>query len=197
MTFTTASQARDRAQAILTTEQLIAKYSYLQTLIDDAAAKRQYSLNISTNSLDSAEFTSWISSYGYQVWPNTVEGIPISDLTVGTQINLTVTWSRVTVTPSTTTVSEGGNVNWLVATQGYDAGATLYWTQTGSATLSDFNDALQMQGTLTLNSQGQDTIQRQVAVDLILDPNETVIISIYRDSARTQLVATAATVTIA
>ena len=92
-----------------------------------------------------------------------------------------------------TSVAEGGVIDYTVTTKGV-ADSTAYWSITGMATGADFTPTVS-EGTVNIAS-GNGAITITVATDVIADAGETVILRLYADSLRTDLVATAATVTI-
>jgi hypothetical protein len=192
MAFITADQTRTRTEVVPTTADLDSKFGLVQGLITTAADDGKYTVNITLGSDDQTQFTTWIRGYGYRVLASNTAGTTIRKI-LGTPVNLTVSWQRYTVTVTPTSVAEGGTIVYTVTTKGV-ANSTAYWTITGTATGPDFTPSVS-EGTVNIAS-GTGAITINVATDLIADPNETVVLRLYYDSLKSDLVATAVTVTI-
>lgn len=192
MPIITAEQTRTRTEVIPTTAELDTKYGLVQGLITTAADDGKYSIVVTLGSDDQTQFTSWIKSYGYRVTSAGAAGTTIRKI-LGTPVNLTVTWARYTVTVAQTTVVEGGTISYTVTTKGV-ADGTAYWTITGTASAPDFTPNVS-EGTVNIAS-GTGAITLSVATDMIVDPGETVILKLFADSQKTDLVVTAPTVTV-
>lgn len=192
MAFITADQTRARTEAVPTTADLDTKYGLVQGLIQTAADDGKYQIVITIGSDDQAQFTSWIRGYGYRVLPADAAGTTIRKI-LGTAVNLTVVWARYTITVTPTTVAEGGQISYTVTTKGVADGAA-FWVLTGSATSADFTPTVN-EGQVNIAS-GTGAITLTTALDILVDPGETVALRLYANSIRTDLVATAPTVTI-
>ena len=192
MALTTADQARTLTEVIPTTADLDAKYALVQGLITQAANDSRYSVDVTLGSEEQAQFIAWIKSYGYRVIAAASAGTSIRKI-LGSQVNLTVLWTRYTITTASTLVAEGGVITYTVTTKGV-ANSTAYWTILGTAQAPDFTPTVS-EGSVTITS-GTGTISISVALDALADPGETVILKLYYDSQKTDLVATAPTVTV-
>lgn len=98
------------------------------------------------------------------------------------------------VVPSTTSVNEGGTVNFTVTTTNVANGTTLYYTITGSAAAGDFTDGYTFGSVIINNNTG--TITRTITNDIVTEGSENFILSIRTGSSVGAIVATAAAVTI-
>ena len=192
MPIITAEQTRTRTEVIPTTLELDTKYGLVQGLITTAADDGKYAVDVTLGSDDQTQFVTWIKTYGYRVVAASAAGTTIRKL-LGTPVNLRITWARYTVTVAAASVAEGGVIDYTVTTKGV-ADSTAYWSITGMATGADFTPTVS-EGTVNIAS-GNGAITITVATDVIADAGETVILRLYADSLRTDLVATAATVTI-
>lgn len=97
------------------------------------------------------------------------------------------------ITPSTTSVNEGGSVTWTINTTNFGSG-TLYYTNTGTATVSDFGD-VQNSGSITItNDVG--TLTKTLINDVSTEGSETVIIQLRTGSTSGTIVKTSSTVTV-
>lgn len=99
------------------------------------------------------------------------------------------------ITPSVTSVNEGGTVTFTVTTANVANGTTLYYTTSGSAVAGDFSDNSTF-GTVVINNN-TGTITRTITSDTITEGSENFTLSIRTGSAVGTIVATAAAVTIA
>ena len=192
MPIITADQTRSRTEVVPTTAELDTKYGLVQGLITTAADDGKYTVNITLGSDDQQQFTTWVKTYGYRVLASTSTGTTIRKI-LGTPVNLTISWQRYTVAAAPTTVAEGGVITYTVTTKGV-ADGTAYWTILGTTTAPDFTPNLS-EGTVNIAS-GTGTISITVATDVIVDPGETVILKLYADQLKSDLVATAPTVTV-
>lgn len=192
MPIITADQTRTRTEAIPTTADLDSKYGLVQSLITTAADDGRYSVTVTLGSEDQAQFVTWIKSYGYRVLASGSAGTTIRKI-LGTPVNLTITWARYTLTATPLTVAEGGTINYTLTTKGV-ADGTAYWTILGTATAPDFTPTVS-EGSVNIAS-GTGAITLTLATDLVADAGETVILKLYSDQLKNDLVATAPTVTV-
>jgi hypothetical protein len=105
---------------------------------------------------------------------------------------------RYTIVPDYTYIDEGGTasaqtVTYTITTTGVDDGTTLYWNNGGTTVAADIGGS--NTGSVTI-SGGSATISLTATADTTTEGTETIIIRLYTDSGRTQLVATAQTVTV-
>lgn len=98
------------------------------------------------------------------------------------------------VTPSVTSVNEGGTVTFTVNTTNVANGTTLYYTTAGTATAGDFSDN-NISGSVTINSN-TGTITRTISSDSTTEGAENFTLSIRTQSTAGTVVATSTTVTI-
>lgn len=98
-----------------------------------------------------------------------------------------------TITPSTTSVAEGGSVTFTVNTTNV-GNATLYWSNSGTTSGADFTDGLMVGSVSIVNNQGSFT--RQIATDSLAEGNETIVMQLRTGSTAGTIVATSSTVTV-
>ena len=144
-----------------------------------------------TSALDSA--TEGSETIIIQLRENSIAG-PI----VATSSAVTVLDATYSITPSTTTITEGQSVTFTIATTNILPGTVLYWTNAGSTTGSDFSDGLNS-GNVTITgtqASGSASITLNTVADLVADPGETIVLQLRINSTSGTVVATAATVTV-
>ena len=105
---------------------------------------------------------------------------------VGSSLQVTIADVSLTeaITQSATSIDEGGTVVFTVSTSGYPTGTTFYWTTelaSGGITAADFSDG-SLSGTITTNSGGQATINRNLVSDRISEGIEKFKIQIRTGS---------------
>jgi hypothetical protein len=112
---------------------------------------------------------------------------------VATSPTVTVndTTATFSITPSVTTVNEGGSVLFSVATTGMSSGL-VYWTNAGTTTAADFNAGVNSGATTITNNAG--TIVLGLVEDLTTEGSETIVIQIRTGSTSGPVVVTAQTV---
>lgn len=98
------------------------------------------------------------------------------------------------ISPSTTSVQEGGTVTYTVSTQGVADGTTLYWTNAGTTVASDFSDSAQS-GSITISANAA-TFSRTLTNEAAYEGSETIIMQLRTGTVSGTIVATAATVTV-
>lgn len=105
--------------------------------------------------------------------------------------------------PNRDVVPEGSSVVFTIETKNIDPGQLLYWTNTGSSSLVDFegyNDTYFNYGSV-ITSGNWETAKANVTLrprlDISTEGNETIIFNVHKDNRFTPPVATALTVTIA
>lgn len=118
-----------------------------------------------------------------------------SGTVVATSPTVTVndTASSFTITPSATTVNEGGSVLFSITTTGISSGL-VYWTNAGTTTAADFNAGVNSGATTITDNAG--TIVLGLVEDLTTEGNETIVIQIRTGSTSGPVVVTAQTVLI-
>ena len=102
------------------------------------------------------------------------------------------------VSPSVSTVAEGGTVTFSVSTTNIPTGTTLYWSTfgiTGAVTATDFTDGL-LTSSFTVGAGGMATIVRTISNDLAGEGTESFQLEIRTASGTGPIVATSSTVTI-
>lgn len=100
------------------------------------------------------------------------------------------------ITPNTATINEttGNTVTYAVTTTNTADNTVLYWTNSGTASASDFSDSVS-NGTVTItNNSG--TITRSVIAESVTEGSETIILNLRTGSNTGPVVAVATTVTI-
>ena len=98
------------------------------------------------------------------------------------------------VIPSTTSVNEGGSVTFTINTSNVNNGTTLYWTNSGSTTAPDFNEAVNS-GAFTISANTASVVLN-ISSDLTTEGSETIIFRVRTGSTSGTIVATANTVTV-
>ena len=178
---------------------------------------------ISGANITGADFTtsltgsSSVNSSGNAVWTNTLandvttEGDETFNLKVYTDSGRTnqvaSTWTQVIkdtslgitygIAAAKTSYNEGETMYAAVSTTNASVGSTLYWKIdpiSNTLNASDFSGGLEGSG--TLDSNGQFTFTRVISNDTTTEGNETFAIKLYTDSSRSNLVATSPTITI-
>lgn len=97
------------------------------------------------------------------------------------------------IEPQDTTVAEGDRIEYLIETTGVPSGTTLYWQNTGTTSSTNFavqSMVGQVEVVGTYNSSSAFLFLDTVRLTST-DPTRTVVIQLYTDSARTNLVKTA------
>ena len=178
---------------------------------------------ISGTNITGADFTtsltgsSSVNSSGNAVWTNTLandvttEGDETFNLKVYTDSGRTnqvaSTWTQVIkdtslgitygIAAAKTSYNEGETMYAAVSTTNASVGSTLYWKIdpiSNTLNASDFSGGLEGSG--TLDSNGQFTFTRVISNDTTTEGNETFTLKLYTDSSRSNLVATSSTITI-
>lgn len=98
------------------------------------------------------------------------------------------------ITPTTSSVNEGGLITFNISTTNVANSTTLYWTNAGTTNSSDFNDNSN-NGSITITS-GAGSFSRTLINDLTTEGSETIVIQLRTGSISGPVVATASTVTV-
>jgi hypothetical protein len=99
-------------------------------------------------------------------------------------------------TASATTVFEGNAVAIGVNTTNVAAGSRLYWQASGAGiTASDFSSG-GLSGEVLIGADGRSSFTRTIAADAVVDPDETLEIKFFSDTARSLQVGNTINVTI-
>ena len=98
------------------------------------------------------------------------------------------------ITPNKNSVDEGGVVTYTITTTSVPDNTTLYWTNSGTTSGTDFSDGLN-QGTVVIKS-GTATIPRTLKLDLLTEGSETIILNLRTGSSTGTIVATSTPVTV-
>jgi hypothetical protein len=101
------------------------------------------------------------------------------------------------ISPSTASVDEGGNVTFTVITTGITNGTVLYWTNDGTSSAADFSDNINSGSFTVIDGLAAitATISKTIVADTTTEGSETMIINLRTESASGTIVATS-TVTI-
>lgn len=97
------------------------------------------------------------------------------------------------ISPSTSSVNEGGTVTFNITTAAFGSG-TLYWTNAGTTTGADFSDT-QNSGSVVITSNSG-SFTRTLNNDVTTEGTETIIIQLRTGSTSGPVVATASTVSV-
>ena len=115
--------------------------------------------------------------------------------TTSATINDTSKGSTYSISPSATSVNEGGSITYTITTTNIADGTTLYWSFSGTnVDASDFSPAI-LTGSSTVTTN-QSTATRGIVSDLKTEGVETIIFKVFSDSARTNEVASNSSVKI-
>ena len=98
------------------------------------------------------------------------------------------------ITPSTTSVNEGGTVTYTVTTTNFGSG-TLYYTNSGTTAAADFVDGVNS-GSITITANSG-TLTKQLVNDVTTEGTESIVIQLRIGSTSGAVVATASSVTVA
>ena len=105
-----------------------------------------------------------------------------------------ITFNPYSISPSVTSVNEGGVVTYTISTSGIGDGTVLYWTNSGTTTGADFVEGTNS-GSVTISSNTA-SIVRTLTNDATTEGSETIVIQLRTGSVAGPVVATAATVTV-
>lgn len=147
-------------------------------------------INVTTASvfkIRNADNTGWIDKTGGP------SGVSIRNATNTGWITLSPITTYYAISPSITSVNEGSSVTYTITTTGIGSG-TLYWSNSGTTTGSDFTDG-QNNGSVTITGDSG-TIVRTLSSDLTTEGSETIILNLRTGGIAGPIVATAATVTV-
>mgnify|MGYP000517786245 CR=1 FL=1 len=100
-----------------------------------------------------------------------------------------------TLVPNVSNITEGGTVYYTINTTGVSEGTTLYWGNTGTTDAADFTNGLNT-GSVVIDVNGYGVITRALKNDYNTEGTQTIILKLYTDSGRTNLVKTATTVNV-
>lgn len=98
-----------------------------------------------------------------------------------------------TITPSTSSVNEGGSVTWTITSTNFGSG-TIYYTMGGTASTSDYTPAVSSGSITITNDSGSFT--KDITADYFTESVNTLIVSLRTGSVSGTVVATSSTVTI-
>lgn len=193
MPIITADETRTRLATPLTADQLDSKYGLVQALIKTAADEGRYAVPVTLGGDDVAQFTTWIQGYGYQLLASDTAGTQIRKI-VGSPVNLSITWRKITAQVASATVVFGNALYVNVASVGVSASTRLYWRITGTIIAGEFLENT-LTGTVNVGSDGTTSVTLNIA-PLSYIVGKTIVAKFYWNSDRTDLAATAPTVTV-
>jgi hypothetical protein len=193
MPIITADDTRSRIATPLSAEQLDTKYGLVEAVIKSAADEGKFSVAVALGSEEVAQFTTWVQGYGYRV--STVATTPATQIRkiVGDATEVTVFWNKLTPTLDKTNIVRGNPVYVNLTSVGW-ASTTVYWTITGTILAAELLENT-LTGSVNIASDGTATVTLNPLAST--SPGKTLQLRFYRDSNRTELVATADLVTIA
>ncbi len=99
------------------------------------------------------------------------------------------------VSPSSTSITEGTAVTWTITTTNIANGTTLYWTNSGTTVAGDFSAGVNS-GSFTVNSNTGSVSLTPITTDT-LEGTETIIFEVRTGSTAGPIVATSSTVNVA
>lgn len=143
--------------------------------------------NVAGYRVRNAANTGWIDK------TTTLAGVAVRNATNTGWITFGGASATYAVTPSTTTVTEGGAVTYTVTTTNFGSG-TLYWSMGGTVASADFSDGL-MSGSVAISSN-TGIITRTLSSDGLTEGAETMVLSLRTGSVSGTVVATASTVSV-
>jgi hypothetical protein len=211
MPMITARAQREISASKPTDSELADKYKSAVELVKKQTKDRKFSAAVSVGQDDLAEFTELFEQSGFKVLPIAEKPTPLPETvrynTLGSLVYILIFWGEASIARPQNAIppdqaARGRSHRWIITTVGINPGETLYWQDSGTALDADFSDDTK-QGTLTINSQNQAEILRTVSQEPAeaepdLEPVEprTIVLDIYLDANRTQLLARAASVSI-
>lgn len=98
------------------------------------------------------------------------------------------------VASSASSINEGQSVTFTITTSNVADGTTLYWTNSGTTSISDFVDGVNS-GSITINSNTASVV-RELKADLATEGAETIVFQLRTVSTAGTVVATAPAVTV-
>ena len=100
------------------------------------------------------------------------------------------------LTPSATTINEGGTLITTIATTNVASGITLYYALSGTGiTVADFSSGA-LTGEVSVGTNGSASFSHTLASDLTTEGSETLEIKLFSDSARTLQVGSPTTISV-
>ena len=109
-------------------------------------------------------------------------------------VNLADAAPTYSVTPTTTSITEGSSVTFNVTTTNIPNGTTLYWTNSGTTTGADFSGGANS-GSFTVTSNAG-SVSRTTINSFVLSGTKTIIFRVRTGSTSGPIVATATTVNV-
>jgi hypothetical protein len=112
-----------------------------------------------------------------------------------TTVNVADAAPTYSVSPSSTSITEGTAVTWTITTTNIANGTTLYWTNGGTTVAGDFSAGVNS-GSFTVNSNTGSVSLTPITTDT-LEGTETIILQVRTGSTAGPIVATSSTVNVA
>ncbi len=109
-------------------------------------------------------------------------------------VNVTDAAASYSVSPSASSVNEGGTITWTTTANNVPSGTTLYWTNSGTTVAADFTGAANSGSFITSGTSGAFSLT--LVNDITTEGSETIIIDIRTGSTAGPIVATSSTVTV-
>jgi alpha-tubulin suppressor-like RCC1 family protein len=139
---------------------------------------------------------SWFDTVTGVILRYTYDGVSNNWIDISGPTNAGYIYQSYALTPNTSTINEttGNTVSYTVTTTNTADNTVLYWTNSGTASSSDFSDSVS-NGTVTItNNSG--TFTRSIIAESVTEGSETIILSLRTGSNTGPIVAVATTVTI-
>lgn len=170
------------------------KISRLATREDRQIAK------LDLSSLKRVELTDTRPYYSITELPTQYDGNNVVDNPNAGGLILGRPWVPLsyTISPASASTDEGATITYDIVTVGVADGATLYWTNLGTTTASDFDDNTNS-GSFTVSGNiqlSQGSVVRAVKNDSLTEDAQSIILQLRTTSTSGPVVATASTVTV-
>jgi alpha-tubulin suppressor-like RCC1 family protein len=139
---------------------------------------------------------SWFDTVTNVLLRYTNDGVSNNWIDITGPQNAGFIYQSYSITPNTSTINEttGNTVSYTVTTTNTADNTVLYWTNSGTASSSDFSDSVS-NGTVTItNNSG--TFTRSIIAESVTEGSETIILSLRTGSNTGPIVAVATTVTV-
>ena len=123
----------------------------------------------------------------------TLGDIPIS--AVASAVTITNAPSTYSVSPSTTSINEGGSVTFNITTSDVANGTVLYWENIGTTVPADFSSPTTDTGTVTINNSAG-SVTFNSTIDGVTEGTQTIILKLRTGSQSGTVVATSSSVSV-
>ena len=193
---TLASDLRTIAAAAYTQEELNEKYYLIGAYIESEANDKKFATNVGITEEQRDRIETWLRDQGFRVYdgePLGTEGVYVAIYELDeTPENILISWQGYEIAVDKETAAATETITYTIDTEGVADGVTIYWRTEGTCTIADFTDGDLSAGVIVTANQA--VITREL--DAAAVASHTIIMEIYYDGLFTELLGTAATVTI-